>query len=372
MPTLHDYFVQQHDKSLSAEDKLKIYQRFLDKSHRVLMRHRVAYYSRVTAFCVLTLVMAGGAFYLFSPNGNPYEMSEQNEGLVAFRSKDGQFAYADPVGRIITARGEMVITTPDGETVDGSDLHDNDKVILKAWAEILLTVSDGFQAKIIGPAIFMIEDGGMQGDVHVFTINLLEGDFLQLAKIEEPVKRNAPVQSVVVKTDEFHLEELHASSESDVNLVISTTTEGKKAITNHGDDLLVKKIVEDDEKNIYAAVGEDQTVLVNGDIELAEEDVEELVKDIEDKQLTIRYDIDGDSALDAAIAKHEQDEDNKDETPTKEALDKSQDSEEATAALTTLMWDDEGTKQMIDEKIMSQLTAALSYSSVSQYLDQIE
>ncbi len=361
MPNLRDYFAQMHGRSLSAEDKLRIYQRFLDKSHRVLMRRKVAYYSKVTAFWVFTFIMAWGAFYLFSPTSTLYQTQELENGLVALKSQNG-VVHAEPIGRIITASGKMVITTPDGEATVWNDLYSNDKVLLQAWAEILLTVSNGFQAKIIGPATFMIEDGGMQGDVHIYTINLLEGDYMELAKIEEPktaTKKTTQLASVMVKTDDFHLEQLHADSDSSLDIIISTTTEGKKTITNHGDDILVKKIVRDSEQKIYAAVGEDQTVLVNGDIELIAEDVEKIVKDITDNQLTIRYDLDEDTAW-------------REDADSDIMADAKVVDTEAVSALSTLLDADGSTKQVIDEDVMASINTSLATSFVAQDLAQIQ
>ena len=57
MPVLHEYLTKLHDTSLSTEEKMRIYQRYLDKSHRVLLRRKVAYYSRVTVFSLATLVL---------------------------------------------------------------------------------------------------------------------------------------------------------------------------------------------------------------------------------------------------------------------------------------------------------------------------
>ncbi len=369
MPTLRDYFTQMHDSSLAPEEKLRIYQRFLDKSHRVLMRHKVAYYSRVTAFWVLTFVMVGGAFYLFNPGTNPYQVDKLWDGLMALKSQNGAYVHAETIWRIINARGNMTITTADGEQIDGSELHNNDKVLLEAWAEVLITVSNGFQAKIIGPAVFMIEDDGLHGDVHLYTINLLEGDYMELAKIEDskaPKNKTTQIESVIVKTDDFHLEQLHADSKLDI--IINTTTKGQKTITNHGDDILVKKIVKDSEDKIYAAVGEDQTVLVNGDIELIEEDVVKLVKDIEDNQLTIRYDLDGEGA---ALLKDSTDTDSAEGNADAKGNVPVKDEAASLSTLSSLLGADTSTKQVIDEKTMADITSALSSTFVSQDLAQV-
>jgi len=85
--------------------------------------------------------MVGGAFYLFSPTSTLYQVNELGNGLFALKSQNG-VVHAEPIGRIITANGKMVITTPDGVEVDGSELHSNDKVLLQAGGEILLTVSN--------------------------------------------------------------------------------------------------------------------------------------------------------------------------------------------------------------------------------------
>ncbi len=235
-------------------------------------------------------------------------------------------------------------------------------MLLQAGAEILLTVSNGFQAKIIGPAVFMLEDAGMQGDVHIYTINLLEGDYMELAKIEEPKTATAKttLESVIVKTDDFHLEQLHADRDASLDIIINTTTEGKKTITNHGDDILVKKIVRDSEQKIYAAVGEDQTVLVNGDIELIAEDVEKLVKDIADNQLTIRYDLDEDTS----ITDNDSDAEIMADAKVVDA--------DAVSALTVLLDTDASTKQVIDEDVMASINTSLASSFIGQDLAQIQ
>lgn len=372
MANLRDYFVQMQGRSLSQEEKMRIYQRFLDKSHRVLMRSKVAYYSRVTAFSFTALIAVGWALYLFTPISNPYEVKELDNGLMAIQQKNGAFVHAEPIGRIITARGEMVITTADGKVIDGSDLYSNYQILLQAWAEILITVSNGFQAKIIGPARFMIEDGGMHGDVHFYTINLLEWDYLQLAKIENTVqKRTTELESIIVKTDDFHLESLHVNT--DLDIVISTTVEGKKTITNHGDDILVKKIVRDSEKKIYAAVGEDQTVMINWDIELIEGDIEKFVKEIEDNQLTIRYELDevAMSMLALEDAQDQSQEDSKSVDLLSSVIDSSS-REASELAQPTDLPNPPTSKKVISQEALNSLTIALSASFVSQDLEEIK
>jgi len=216
----------------------------------------------------------------------------------------------------------------------------------------------------------MIEDGGIQGGVHIYTINLLEGDYMELAKIEEPKNANTntvELKSVIVKTDDFHLEELHASSDSNLDIIISKTTEGKRTITNHGDDILVKKIVRDSEQKIYAAVGEDQTVMVNGDIELIAEDVEKLVKDIADNQLTIRYDLGEEGAGLLMSDKANDEDDDNDALADAQVVDA-----DSLSAITTLIDADASTKQVIDEDTMASITTSLAISFVSQDLTQIQ
>ncbi|MBP7848482.1 hypothetical protein KA013_04730, partial [Patescibacteria group bacterium] len=165
---------------------------------------------------------------------------------------------------------------------------------------------------------------------------------------------------IIVKTEDFYLEQLHADTDASLDIIINTTTEGKKTITNHGDDILVKKIVRDSEQKIYAAVGEDQTVLVNGDIELIAEDVEKLVKDITDNHLTIRYDLDED----ASIAD--------DDSDTEIMADAKVVDADAVSALTVLLDADASTKQVIDEDIMASINTSLASSFIAQDLAQIQ
>jgi hypothetical protein len=92
-----------------------------------------------------------------------------------------------------------------------------------------------------------------------------------------------------VKAADFSIEQVDTRGTMD--LVISTTVDGKKQVKNNGTEIVMKKIVA--EKQTYVAIQQDETVSVNGYVEFVANDKtpQEVLAELEETKFTVRYEV---------------------------------------------------------------------------------
>jgi hypothetical protein len=167
---LHDYFQHQHQYHLSDQEKADIFHRINQKrlEQSTARRHfsykKISYTFIVSVIVLLTfggfrMEKYGGIDNLFF-SSNPTNPTD---------------VYADYIAEIIEFNGEYTLTNGE-KSLTSPYIHNGDTINLKAGAEMLFTLTDKSQAKIIGPASLSIT----KDSNHNYTIYLIAGNFFKI------------------------------------------------------------------------------------------------------------------------------------------------------------------------------------------------
>jgi hypothetical protein len=167
---LNDYFKHQQTYHLSDQKKSELFQHINQKRLEQSVSRRHFSYKKISYTFMATAIV------LFTFGG---VMLERNGGIdnLFFTSSPTNPAnvYADYVAEIIEFNGEYIIQKGN-QTLSSSYIHNDDIVYLKDGSEILFTLNDHSQAKIIGPAEFSITKSKTKS----YKINLIAGNFFKI------------------------------------------------------------------------------------------------------------------------------------------------------------------------------------------------
>lgn len=185
---------------------------------------------------------------------------------------------ASELWTIIAAQWSIDVLTQDGlSSLHTKALQLQDIIVLDAYAEIRFMLRSDVEAKITGPARFSLEHHGDKDGVPIYAINLLEWDYVEVLSIKEsnpepanntekdresndsvPSLISSPLPSskshLVVKTPDIHIENI--AQEWEANLVLSTTHAWVKQLENKWSNILVKKLIAEEETFIAIAKNE--------------------------------------------------------------------------------------------------------------------
>lgn len=311
---LSQWYKQQREQGPSDIQKMRMYNQFLDKSHRVLAYEKVSYYAKMAVFSLGLLLIGGAMYYSLQPGqiDDGYRVAHIDDAFVTLEKtvSPGQ-VQADTIGEIIRTRGDVTIVQWTTQ-IETDTLRANERVLLAANAEMEFTVREDVKAKIIGPAEFELQYLGKQDGNANYAINLISGDYLEVVSLptipseeirdgeEEIIKEN-----IIVQAPNFTIEKTHTYGKLDV--VISTNNAGEKEVENKGTEIVMKKIIA--EEQTYVAIDTQQKVAVNADIEfiIDEREVIALKQHVEEKKLSVQYDVtdtadeSSDTAISAAV-----------------------------------------------------------------------
>lgn len=336
---------QQAWKKPSDLQKMKIYQQFLDKSHRSISYHKVSYYAKVAVFSLGLFLLGWTVYYSATPTNSPYQIVQTNESFISLEARPGQYVQADTIGQIISTAWAIQITHDNAE-IETQTLHANNKVLLADGAEMHFRLDEYIHAKITGPAEFILEDAGRQDGIKKYVINLISWDYLEILTVKNKVDlleevTTEPTAQISVKAADFTIEQV--DTRGNVDLVISTNADGKKQVANKGTEVVIKKIVA--QKQTYIAIQQDETVSVNEYVEFIRDDVspEEVLAKIEDAKFAVRYELDEVEGKSTSLS-----------------------ASEVLKTSTTL------TKKVATDELMSFVTNSLSVSSLQRYVSQME
>ena len=296
---LHERFVQQQDIKPTDLQKMRIYQRFLDKSHRSLWLSKISHYMKIGVFSFIVFVVAGASYFALQGDGW-YHIVRDNTWyqIVTPRAWEAQ---AQVLGKIIKSKWDIsIINTKNNTTITTDTLHEDEHIMLATGAEIEFTVRDDVLAKISWPAEVGLQYLGTQKWVNNYAINLISGDYFEVISIDkdlvgkqlgrwQSVEKNhkESVDHIIVKSPEFSIETKKVQGR--INVVIERWKNGKREVENKGSEIVMKTIVENEQK--FIAIAPHQKVSVNGEVNFVDVDVEQIKKQIKDKKLTVRYEI---------------------------------------------------------------------------------
>lgn len=182
---LREWFHQQQRLEPSSLQKMKIYQTFLDKSHRSLRVSKINYYLKVGVFSFVLLVV-GSISYLSLQDDGAYQIVQQDGSYTILKPQAG-IVQAAPLGQIITAKGDItMVNAQDDTAIETTDLHDGERIVLAKGAEIEVLIGQGVRARIIGEAEFELQDLGKQDGINnYYAINLISGDYFEVHSIDK-------------------------------------------------------------------------------------------------------------------------------------------------------------------------------------------
>lgn len=292
---IREYFSQQANHKLSDAEKMRIYESYLDKSHRVLFFQKMRAYSKAAVFLLgLAFVVAVMRLSIRSETQEPgYRVAQVGDAFITLKARE-RVVQANEIGEILFAKGDISVTK-DNQQFDASQLYHGDSVLLQPGAVLEFTIREGVKAKIVGPAELEVLYIGKQSDQNEYVINLKQGDFLEVKTIDQDTLSDE-WDNIVIRTPNFELEKVHTDDE--LNVLISTEQDGKKTIENDGGELVIKKLVQTQDQKVFVSVKPNQRVQVNGDIELlSDSDVKQVVE----SDLAVRYDLQGEET-DASAA----------------------------------------------------------------------
>jgi len=289
---LENRFNHQAEQKPTDLQKMRIYQQFLDKSHRSISFHKISYYTKVAVFSIGLFLLGWTIYYSGQPLWTtPYELT-QKDWYATLQELPWQFVQADTIWQIISAEWSIEINHNNTQ-IETEMLSSNDRVLLAEGAEMHFRIDDHIHAKISGPAEFVLEDTGSQEGIKTYAINLISWDYLEIVTIpQEKTKEKSeikPVAQVTVKAADFTIEQVDTLGSMD--LVISTAVDGTKQVKNNGTEIVMKKIVA--QKQTYVAIQQDETVSVNGRVEFVVDDQtpQEVLAQLEDTKFTVRYEV---------------------------------------------------------------------------------
>ena len=296
---LHERFIKQRSVEPTELQKLRIYQKFLDKSQRRLGIGKIAHYMKVWVFSFVVLMIWGASY--FALQGDSWYRITKNEGGYQIVTPRAGEVQADVLWKIVKSKWEIsLINTKTHTTITTDVLHEDEHILLGSGAEIEFTVRDNVLAKIKGPAEVGLQYLGTQKGVNNYAINIISWDYFEVVSIDKKIvgkhlwrgeKNHSSVDHIIVKSSEFSIETKQVNG--NINIVMSKKENGKREVENKWSEVVMKTIVEDEQQ--FIAIASHQKVAVNGSVDFVDVDIEKLKQEIKDKQFTVRYEIQQDN-----------------------------------------------------------------------------
>ncbi|MFZ2151061.1 MAG: hypothetical protein WAZ12_02090 [Candidatus Absconditicoccaceae bacterium] len=179
---LKEYFNQRREITVSAGDKLGIYQNIISKRNsKSFYPQRKFFFVKSFAYSLVMLFLVLGLYGTYIFNG---KFIINKDGFFIQRSNGIKSVQADYIAKIIEFNGNFYIGH-NGEYYQGSYISNGDIVTLQNGAEIIFHIDQLTQAKVVGPAKFLITKNDDN-----YKLNLVYGDFIELKSIETDKPQN--------------------------------------------------------------------------------------------------------------------------------------------------------------------------------------
>jgi hypothetical protein len=168
---IYHYFTHQKNTHLSDQKKAELFKRICQKrlQQRVMRRHVFSYKKISYTLMAVTLVLLTFGSMMID--------KQIDINNLFFSSSKGNISsvYAGYIAEIIEFNGEYIIQNGD-KTLSSQYIHNGDIIFLKTGSEMIFTLDDHSQAKIIGPAEFSIA----KSKQNTYKIILVQGNFFKI------------------------------------------------------------------------------------------------------------------------------------------------------------------------------------------------
>lgn len=291
---LEDWFAEVRDQRLSDKEKTEVYSKILDRTHKGILTKRINFYMRagVATFAVLWVVV----FFLSSWVSTIPTENSNVWPIVAVNQPIWNIVQADYIWELINVEWNITVFDWEDE-VDWVNLTYWNKVFLQENARVELVVRQWVKATIHWPAQLALEEFIDESWKKAVVLNLIEWSYfeivtVQISELNEWVELQDEIaeETVIVKTNSVEIQQMPA--QRDMSLTITNDNWVEK-VTNTWWDIIVKRLWNSDDWSL-TVVWQDQIAVVDwswSEVKLANTEPEIIEKELLDKQLTIRYEI---------------------------------------------------------------------------------
>jgi len=179
---LKDYFDQKREIIVSSWDKLEIYQKIISKRNtKSFQPQRQFFFVKSFAYSLVLWFLLLWLYWTYIFN---WMFIINKDWFFIQRSNWIKSVQADYVAKIIEFNGNFYIWHS-WEYYQWSNISNWDTVTLQDWAELVFHIDQWTEAKVVGPAKFLITKWD-----NSYKLNLIYWDFIELKSIEAQKPQN--------------------------------------------------------------------------------------------------------------------------------------------------------------------------------------
>lgn len=287
---LENWLAELRDQRLSEKEKTQIYSRILDKTHTGVLTKRISFYAKAWVF---TLALFWAAIFFLSSTPSTRIVTNPDSPIATI-TRPLNAVQADTVGELIKVDWWITIFDWDKE-ISGEILTYGNTVLLQEDARVEVVVRQWVKATITWPAEFALERFVDESWNNAVVLNLIEGSYFEIVNVkisqeeldDATTDPEETLETIIVKTNNFEIQQMPAQRDMRVTI---TSEDWVQTVKNEGGDIIVKTLGNDNEWTL-TVVWQDQIAVSDPVLVLADNKPEAIEKELTDKQLTIRYEI---------------------------------------------------------------------------------
>jgi hypothetical protein len=234
---IYHYFTHQKNTHLSDQKKAELFKRICQKrlQQRVLRRHIFSYKKITYSFIAVALVLLTFGSIMIE------KQIDINNLFFSSSKGNTSSVYAGYIAEIIEFNGEYVIQNGD-KILSSQYIHNGDIIFLKTGSEMIFTLDDHSQAKIVGPAEFSIA----KSKQNTYKIILIQGNFFKI--FNETVNQDIEIiaDDISIQANKHQTLDLQIAKEGKEVMIKNnggTTKLTTKKNTTTSETMLTKEIV---------------------------------------------------------------------------------------------------------------------------------
>ncbi len=209
---LNEYFKEQNKTYVPETQKFLIYEKFIEKKNKKKI-FRTKYFLQVRALSysvfVIALVFGMYGTYLINTQENtPTDLIEKGVFVQQTTPLTNwtNWVNANYIANIVHFVGDFHVEH-NGESIQTSNIHDSDTVILTKNTELIFHIDTGTQAKIIWPAKFTLYKTSETNNStqNSYRIELHYGDFVEIQSLQETSSQDIEIvaDDITVRQEEL-------------------------------------------------------------------------------------------------------------------------------------------------------------------------